>query len=83
MPVAHGAETLRAARKIYCPTELCGMMGYLTAVEEYHSRQANVPFAIEDMYGPARKLEEAARKGVEMVLTQNFAIGFDQAVMRG
>ena len=82
MPVPHGAETLRAARKIYCPTELCGMMGYLTAVEEYHSRQANSAFKIDDMFGPAHKLEEAARKGVETVLSQNFSLGFDAAIMR-
>jgi hypothetical protein len=30
-----------------------------------------------------RKLEEAARKGVEVVLSQNFALGFDHAVIRG
>lgn len=82
MPVPHGAEILRAARKIYCPTELCGMMGYLTAVEEYHSRQANSPFKIEDMFGPAHELEEAARKGVETVLSQNFSLGFDTAIMK-
>jgi hypothetical protein len=82
MPVAHGAETLRTARKIYCPTELCGIMGYLTAVQEYNSRQASVPFKIEEMFGPAQELEEAARKGVEAVLAQNFKLGFEQAMMR-
>jgi hypothetical protein len=80
MPVAHGADLLREARKIFCPTELCGMMGYLTAVEEYHSRQANRAFRFEDMYEPSRKLEEAARLATELVLKKNFALGFANAV---
>lgn len=80
MPVPHGAELLRHARKIFCPTELCGMMGYLTAVEEYHSRQIKKPFKMEEMFEPARKLEEISRNATELVLKKNFSLGFDQAV---
>lgn len=80
MPVKNGRELLREARKIYCPTELSGMMGYLTAVEEYHARQAGEPFKVDEMFEPARKLHDAARKAVELVLNRNFSIGFDRAV---
>ncbi|MBN8550083.1 MAG: hypothetical protein J0M12_12265 [Deltaproteobacteria bacterium] len=80
MPVSDGAEILRQARKMFCPTELCGMMGYLTAVEEYHSRQAGKAFKFEDMFKPAEKLEEVSRRAAELVLKKNFACGFDQAV---
>lgn len=80
MPVPHGSELLRQARKIFCPTELCGMMGYLTAVEEYHSRQLKKPFKMEEMFEPARKLEEISRKASELVLRNNFSFSFEQAV---
>src|SRR5690606_24293595 len=35
MPDLSQTEVLRVARKVYAPTELGGMMGYLTAVEQY------------------------------------------------
>ena len=43
---AAGSEALRAARKAYCPTELGGMMGYLTAVEEYLAGAEGTPFDV-------------------------------------
>lgn len=46
------------ARKIFTPTEMCGMMGYLTAVEEYLRTQARSSFSIDEMYTPAKRLEE-------------------------
>lgn len=80
MPVEHGGLQIRDARKIYAPTELGGMMGYLTAVEEYLSKQAGKAFAAEDMFVPARKLEEAGRLATEYVLKQNFSCTFEDAI---
>lgn len=80
MPVEHGADIFKEHRKIFCPTELCGMMGYLTAVEEYHTRQAGGDFRIESMTEPARKLEEASQKACELVLKKNFGLKFDEAI---
>jgi hypothetical protein len=80
MPVEHGGTMLRDARKIYAPTELGGMMGYLTAVEEYLSKQAGKPFSAEQMFVPARKLEEAGLKATEYVLKHNFACTFEDAI---
>ncbi|MBX7143833.1 MAG: hypothetical protein K1X79_05230 [Oligoflexia bacterium] len=82
MPVAHGSEMIRDARKIYCPTELGGMMGYLTAVEEYLSKRENKPFKSEDMFKPAEKLEEVGRRATEFILKQNFSCTFDEAVRK-
>jgi hypothetical protein len=44
MPDASNADLLRQAGKVYAPTELGGMMGYLTAAEEYLARAAGQPF---------------------------------------
>ncbi len=62
MPDANDAERLRINGKQYCPTELCGMMGYLTAVEEYFSRREGREFKMQDILGAAKKLEEASYK---------------------
>ena len=77
---AAGAEALRAARKSYAPTELGGMMGYLTAVEEYLARVAGVPFDVHTLFDAARKLEAASYDAVRHQRARNFAIGFGDAV---
>lgn len=77
-----GAEALRAARKVYSPTELGGMMGYLTAVEEYLARVEGVPFDIHTLYAAARKLESATYDATRYVRERDFAVSFDDAIRR-
>lgn len=62
MPNELDSGRLAAAGRLYCPTELCGMMGYLTAVEEYLCRIDKVEFHIGLILEAARALEPAARR---------------------
>jgi hypothetical protein len=75
-----GSDALRRAKKAYAPTELGGMMGYLTAVEEYLARVEDVPFDVKTIYEAAKRLEsvsyEAARRQRELA----YAITFEDAV---
>lgn len=80
MPEPDDAERLRAAGRVYCPTELGGMMGYLTAVEEYLSHLAGVPFDIETVNRAAVRLESAASAATQRVREQGYEISFEQAV---
>ena len=80
MPVPDDADRLRAAARVYCPTELGGMMGYLTAVEEYLSHLAGVPFDIETVNQAASRLEEAAMSATRRVREAGFSISFEQAM---
>jgi Glutamate dehydrogenase/leucine dehydrogenase len=75
-----GSEALRAARKAYCPTELGGMMGYLTAVEEYLARVEGAPFDVGTLLEAARKLDGIAYEATRRVIAENFAISFEEAV---
>lgn len=80
MPDPRGALTLQRAHKVYCPTELGGMMGYLTAVEEYLAHVEGKPFAIETLFVAARRLEEVGYEGTTLVRKRNFEISFEEAV---
>ena len=80
MPDAEGSEILRAAGKVYAPTEFGGMMGYLTAVEEYLSRHAGQPFELATMLDAATRLESAGRDVTRHVRERGFAISFEEAV---
>ncbi len=75
-----GSEALRAARKAYAPTELGGMMGYLTAVEEYLSRAENVAFDIGTLLEASRALDGAAYEATRYARARNFAVSFEDAV---
>src|SRR5690606_27537937 len=56
MPDHHaGVETLRAAQKVYAPTELGGMMGYLTAVEQYLAVIEGTTFEVATMLEAAQR----------------------------
>ena len=79
MPDPSGAEVLRRARKVYCPTEFGGMMGYLTAVEEYLAYAAGVPFRIETLLEAAQKLEEIAYTATKRVRDAGFTMSFGEA----
>jgi hypothetical protein len=77
---AAGSDALRAARKAYCPTELGGMMGYLTALEEYLARVENVPFDVGTLLDAARKLDAVAFDATRRLISQDFAVSFEDAV---
>jgi hypothetical protein len=77
---AAGAEALRAARKVYSPTELGGMMGYLTAVEEYLARVEGVPFDLETLFEAAKRLDVASYEATRYVREHDFAVGFADAM---
>ncbi|MFL5616466.1 MAG: hypothetical protein ACJ796_22560 [Gemmatimonadaceae bacterium] len=80
MPDPSGAEVLRKAHKVYCPTEFGGMMGYLTAVEEYLAYAAGEPFHIETLLEAAQKLEEIAYAATKRVRDARFTVSFEDAV---
>jgi hypothetical protein len=80
MPDPSVQVLLQQARKAYAPTELGGMMGYLTAVEEYLAHEAGVPFAIETMLQASTKLDEAGFRATERMRANGFSESFEQAV---
>ena len=82
MPNPEGAEVLRAAGKVYCPTELGGMMGYLTAVEEYLAAADDVPFDVATLFEAAGRLEEAGRSATDEVRETDFRLSFEDAVRK-
>jgi hypothetical protein len=77
---AAGTEALRAAGKAYCPTELGGMMGYLTAVEEYLARVEGVPFDVTGLLDASRALDAAAYEATRHTIERDFAISFEDAM---
>jgi hypothetical protein len=77
---AAGSEALRSAGKAYAPTELGGMMGYLTAVEEYLSRVEGVPFEVQTLLEAASTLDEAAFAATRYVRELKFAVSFEEAL---
>ena len=75
-----GADVLQRAHKVYCPTELGGMMGYLTAVEEYLAYAEGEPFRIETLLDAAKRLDLACFEATKRVRERKFAISFEDAV---
>jgi hypothetical protein len=75
-----GAEALRRARKVYSPTELGGMMGYLTAVEEYLASVEGVPFDLQTLFEAAKRLDVASHEATRYVRERDFAVGFGDAM---
>ncbi len=80
MPNPADAERLRAAHKSYCPTELGGMMGYLTAVEEYLSIVEGVPFDVHTLFDAAKRLEAAAYLATRAQVDRDYAVNFEDAM---
>lgn len=80
MPDPRGAEILRASGKVYAPTEFGGMMGYLTAIEEYFARHEGRPYELATMLEAARALEEAGRRVTRFVRDAGGAVSFEDAV---
>jgi hypothetical protein len=79
-----GARALLGARIVYAPTELGGMMGYLTAVEEYLTRRETGDVVMESLYAilfdAARRLEVVGERGTARVEAGGFAETFAEAV---
>jgi hypothetical protein len=75
-----GSEALRRARKSYAPTELGGMMGYLTAVEEYLAAVEGVPFDVRTMFEAARRLESASFDAVRYQRERDYTVSFEDAM---
>ena len=80
MPDANGAVTLQQAGKVYAPTELGGMMGYLTAVEEYLSKLEKVPFDVKSLLVAAERLDTAGFEATRSVAQRDFKMSFEDAV---
>lgn len=80
MPNPEDADSLLEAKKIFCPTELCGMMGYLTAVEEYLSYADSEDFNVEEMYMAARRLEDVGYRATSFMSQGGFNCHFEEAV---
>jgi hypothetical protein len=80
MPQPSDAEVFRNAGKAYCPTELGGMMGYLTAVEQYLAASEGRCFTIESMLEAAEGLQNPAFRATKYMRDKDFAVGFEQAV---
>ena len=80
MPNPDDADLYRRAGKSYCPTELGGMMGYLTAVEQYLAAAAGKPFDIQTMMTAAGDLEGPAYRAAKYQRDHDFAVSFEQAI---
>jgi predicted dinucleotide-utilizing enzyme len=80
MPDPSDAELLERGHKVYCPTEFGGMMGYLTAVEEYLAQVAGARFDIETLITAAQQLEPICFETTRRVRERSFAISFEDAV---
>ena len=80
LPNPDDADRLRESRKSFCPTELGGMMGYLTAVEEYLAHLEGQPFDVHTLFDAAKCLEPACFGATTLQMERNFTIGFEEAV---
>lgn len=80
MPDATDVHVLRRGRKLYAPTELGGMMGYLTAAEEYLSSIEGVPLDMAALMSAARELDEAGYRTCRRIIDGDFAETFEEAV---
>jgi hypothetical protein len=80
MPDASLALSLRDAHKVYAPTELGGMMGYLTAAEEYLSRLEGVSLDYEALLAAARRLDVAGHDATRRIIDGGHRETFEEAV---
>jgi len=74
-----GATRLLAAKKIYCPTELGGMMGYLTAVEEYLAVKEGLRFEMRQMLEASKRLEGGGRQASSLIKSRGYEMTFEEA----
>ena len=81
MPDPSAADVLHASKKVYAPTELGGMMGYLTAVEEYLAKAERVAFDVATLLGAAEKLDVIGYAVTRRVREGGFAQSFEQVAL--
>src|SRR5205823_4494421 len=74
MPNVANERVLLGAGKVYCHPELGGMMGYLTAVEEYLARQAGggLPFDVGTLLDASRRLYDVAFEATVRVVAGRY-----------
>ncbi len=77
MPNAIDSEILRRAKKMYVHTELCGMMGYLTAVENYLCVVNGTQFNVASMFEAAKSLRPVGSRVSEEVIKNGYAASFE------
>ena len=81
MPDPGDADRLRDAGKVYAPTELGGMMGYLTAAEEYLSHLERQTFDVQVLLDAAKRLDTAGYAATARVKAGGFSESFEDAVL--
>ncbi len=81
MPDPADANRLRDAGKVYAPTELGGMMGYLTAAEEYLAHLAAQPFDVRVLIEAAKRLDMAGYEATTRVRNGGFKESFEDAIL--
>ncbi len=81
MPEPGDADRLRDAGKVYAPTELGGMMGYLTAAEEYLSHLERQAFDVQVLLEAAKRLDTAGFEATARVKAGGFKESFEDAVL--
>lgn len=80
MPDPSGVDVLRDARRIYAPTELGGMFGYLTAVEEYLSVIEGKTFDVATLIKAAERLETAGFEATSRIIAGGHRETFEEAI---
>lgn len=80
VPHPPDADLLRDAHKAFCPTEIAGMMGYLTAVEAYLAQLEGLPFDLRTMLTAASELARPAYEATKYMLDNDFGVGLEQAI---
>jgi hypothetical protein len=80
MPNPDDEEVLRQAQKVFCPCECAGMMGYLTAAEEYLSHLAGDAFTLSSMYEASRALEAPGERATRHVVAGGYRQTMTQAM---
>lgn len=80
MPESRDADRLRHAGKVYAPTELGGMMGYLTAAEEYLAHLEGAAFNVRTLLEAAERLDTAGFEATSRVKAGGFKESFEDAV---
>ena len=78
---AAGAERLRAASKAFAPTELGGMMGYLTAAEEFLARAEGAAFDVGAMVDAAALLDAPVFGAMQQLRAERFARSFEDVLV--
>ncbi|MCB0310083.1 MAG: hypothetical protein KDD42_02535 [Bdellovibrionales bacterium] len=73
-------QILFDARKLYCPTELGGMFGFLAAAEVFYCSLEDKPFDMTTVLEATKRLEAVGREVVQHIVRNNYKIDFPTAV---